>query len=368
MPFSEPEIPGNVVDAMSKTVRVLVVDDDDSVRAVISAALSLDDRVEVLGEASDGQEAYEKALKLRPDVVLMDVEMPRVDGCEAAQRIHEHNADITIVALTGHIDANAITRMIVAGASAYAVKGSNPDQVVETVVAAAHGKTLIDAEAMPGIFESVVDLMREERTRRKEAEELAVDLKRSYQETVRALVTALQSRDTATEAHGDRVAQRVTAVAVELGLDQQQQDDLQYGAVFHDIGKIGVPDSILHNTDDLTDSEWDVVKRHTIVGESIIRPIGFLRNVARIVRHSHERWDGSGYPDGLAGEMIPIESRIIFACDAYDAMTTNRTYQNAMPHDAACARMHELSGMHFDPKVVDALIHVLAVEGRHAHA
>lgn len=356
------------MDAMNDSIRVLVVDDDDSVRAVITAALAADDRIEVVGEGSDGNEALLRTLELKPDVVLMDVEMPRVDGCEAARRISESCEDVRIVALTGHIDADAITRMVVAGASAYTVKGSNPDQLADTIVAAARGETRIDIAAMPGIFESVVELVHEERDRRREAEELASDLKRSYQETVRSLVAALQSRDTATEEHGDRVAKRVSEVADRLGLDDQQKSDLEYGAVFHDIGKIGVPDSILHNTDDLTDSEWDIVKRHTIVGESIIQPVGFLRNVARIVRHSHERWDGTGYPDGLAGESIPIESRIIFVCDAYDAMTTDRTYQDALTLASARARLQELSGSHFDPRVVQALLDVLAAEGQHAHA
>jgi HD-GYP domain-containing protein (c-di-GMP phosphodiesterase class II) len=105
-----------------------------------------------------------------------------------------------------------------------------------------------------------------------------------------------------------------------------------------------------------------VIRQHTVVGEQIIRPVGILRNVARIVRHSHEHWDGSGYPDELTGESIPIESRIVFACDAYDAMTTTRTYQNAMSDERARARMRELSGVHFDPQVVDALLAVLDEE------
>jgi putative nucleotidyltransferase with HDIG domain len=175
-------------------------------------------------------------------------------------------------------------------------------------------------------------------------------------------VSALRYRDFDTEEHGDRVAERVVKVAKKLGLAGQQLQDVEYGAVFHDIGKIAVPDSILHNTDDLTEEEWEVIKQHTVIGEQIIQSIGFLKNVARIVRHSHEHWDGSGYPDHLVGEAIPIESRIVFACDAFDAMTSTRTYQEAMGRDRAIERLLELRGTHFDPQVADALVAVLHEE------
>jgi HD-GYP domain-containing protein (c-di-GMP phosphodiesterase class II) len=134
---------------------------------------------------------------------------------------------------------------------------------------------------------------------------------------------------------------------------------LWYGALFHDIGKIGVPDSILHNTDELTEEEWGVIRQHTVVGERIIRPVGFLRHIAPIVRHSHEHWDGSGYPDGLRGRLIPIGSRIILACDAYGAMTTERPYRAALTPADAVAELRARSGTQFDPQIVTALLDLL---------
>jgi HD-GYP domain-containing protein (c-di-GMP phosphodiesterase class II) len=175
-------------------------------------------------------------------------------------------------------------------------------------------------------------------------------------------VNAIRYRDFDTEEHGDRVAQRVVEVGRRLGLSSRQLIDVEYGAIFHDIGKIAVPDAILHNTDALSEDEWSIIRQHTVIGEEIIQPISFLRGVSLIVRHSHEHWDGTGYPDQLQGEQIPIESRIVFACDAFDAMTSTRSYQQALSTDAAIERMRELRGTHFDPVVVDALLDVIAHE------
>ncbi len=340
-------------------VRVLVVDDDRDVREMVASSLDADPRIDVIARAFDGAEAMRLAEEHDPQVVVMDVQMPRVDGCTATERILSHHPDMRVVALTGTVDPDTITKMILAGAVGYAVKGSDPRALADVVVAAAHEHYFVDPKAVDDLFESVVLLAREERRRRAEAERLANDLQRGYRETVAALVNALHWRDGETEAHGDRVSERVVAVCRKLGLSDKQRSDAEYGAVFHDIGKIAVPDSILHNTDDLTEEEWRVIRQHTVIGEQIIQPVGFLRDVSRIVRHSHEHWDGSGYPDALVGEAIPIESRIVFACDAFDAMTTARSYQDAMSHEQARARLRELSGVHFDPQVVDALLDVL---------
>lgn len=343
-------------------IRVLVVDDERDVRDMVGHLLAADARIEVIATAHDGAEAVVTANEVVPDVVVMDVNMPNSDGCAATERILAAHPDVRVVALTGTVDPDTITRMILAGAVGYAVKGSDPAKLADVVVDASRSGRFIDPTALEDLFESVVRLAREERRRRSEAERLAMDLRAAYRETVAALVTALRSRDGDTEAHGDRVAERVVAVCDALGLTEQQRTDAEYGAIFHDIGKIAVPDAILHNTDDLTTEEWNVIRQHTVIGERIIKPVGFLRNVSRIVRHSHEHWDGSGYPDALVGEAIPIESRIVFACDAFDAMTTNRSYQDAMSHERAIARMHELRGVHFDPQVVDALEGVLRRE------
>jgi response regulator RpfG family c-di-GMP phosphodiesterase len=355
--------------AVDRPVRVLLVDDEAPVRAVVNAALSTNPQLEVVGEADSGKRALELVETLKPDAVLLDVHMHGMGGREICERIVDAHPDIRVIALSGFVEPEDVSSMVVAGAAAYAVKGTDPEMLNKIVLNAMVRRGFVDTAAVPGLFDSIVQLARDERSRREEAERLAVELEASYHDTVRALITALRSRDSETEDHGERVAERVIAVGRRLGLDGQQLSDLEYGAVFHDIGKIAIPDSILHNTDDLTEEEWAIVRQHTIVGERIIGPVGFLAKVARIVRHTHEHWDGTGYPDGLVGDEIPIESRIVFCCDAFDAMTSERSYQRAMTTEKAIARLRELSGTRFDPSVVEQLCAVVEEESKaRAHA
>ena len=146
------------------------------------------------------------------------------------------------------------------------------------------------------------------------------------------------------------------AVGQALGLSETSIDELQRAAMLHDIGKIAVPDEILHRPGPLGEAEWAFVRKHTVVGERIVSASPALRPVGRIVRSSHERWDGKGYPDGIAGEDIPLPARIVCACDAFSAMTTSRPYHDAMSVDAALAELERCSGSQFDPAVVASLV------------
>jgi HD-GYP domain-containing protein (c-di-GMP phosphodiesterase class II) len=151
----------------------------------------------------------------------------------------------------------------------------------------------------------------------------------------------------------------VEKVAHGLGLDEEEIDRIKAAALLHDIGKVAIPDAILNKAGPLDDEEWKLMKDHTVVGERILRAIPGLGSVARIVRHEHERWDGSGYPDGIAGEEIPIGARIILACDAYHAMTSDRPYREAMPHGEAIKELTKGAGTQFDPAVVETLVGLL---------
>jgi len=184
-------------------------------------------------------------------------------------------------------------------------------------------------------------------------------LERAYLGTAEALATALEAKDSYTATHAQSIVRWADEVGAALGLDAQARRDLRYGAVFHDIGKISVPEAILNKRGPLTPEEWTVVQRHTVIGEQILAPVDFLARVLPIVRHEHERWDGSGYPDGRAGDDIPIGARIVFVCDAFHAMTSDRPYRAAMPAAAARAELRASSGTQFDPAVVDAFLAVL---------
>jgi HD-GYP domain-containing protein (c-di-GMP phosphodiesterase class II) len=141
-----------------------------------------------------------------------------------------------------------------------------------------------------------------------------------------------------------------------MGLDDAATAEVQAAALLHDIGKVAVPDEILNKPGALTEEQWQKMRDHTVIGERILRAIPGLGSVARVVRHEHERWDGGGYPDGLAAEDIPIGSRIILACDAYHAMTSDRPYRAAMSHAEAIAELSANAGTQFDPRVVEVLI------------
>jgi putative nucleotidyltransferase with HDIG domain len=184
-------------------------------------------------------------------------------------------------------------------------------------------------------------------------------LERAYMGTAEALAVALEAKDAYTAEHARSIVDQAEAVGRALGMDEEALRELRLGAVFHDIGKIAIPEAILHKRGPLSPDEREVVEQHTVIGEQILAPVEFLENVRRLVRHEHERWDGDGYPDGLAGEAIPLGSRIILACDALHAMTSDRPYRQAMSGPDAMAELRLHSGTQFDPRVVDALLGLL---------
>jgi diguanylate cyclase (GGDEF)-like protein len=176
------------------------------------------------------------------------------------------------------------------------------------------------------------------------------------EDVVAALASALQERDRYTGDHSESVVDVAGRVGETLALDAEAVARLRTAALLHDIGKVGVPDEILHKPGPLDEREWEIMRQHPIIGERILRAIPGLGSIAKIVRHEHERWDGKGYPDGLAGEEIPIGARIILACDAYHAMTSDRPYRAAMSHTDAVAELTRNAGSQFDPNVAEALV------------
>jgi diguanylate cyclase (GGDEF)-like protein len=181
-------------------------------------------------------------------------------------------------------------------------------------------------------------------------------LERTFLSTVEALANALEANDEYTSSHARWITDTALDVGRTLGLDPKELKRLELGALFHDIGKIGVPETILSKAGPLSDDEWKIVRLHPELGARILAPIERLEPVCEIVRHCHEHWDGSGYPNGLAGEAIPIESRVILVCDAFHAMTTDRPYRKRLPAEEACGRLRAASGTQFDPQVVEVFL------------
>jgi putative nucleotidyltransferase with HDIG domain len=199
----------------------------------------------------------------------------------------------------------------------------------------------------------------------------AEDVRRLYHQMQRAicqsllgLANALEAKDPYTRGHSERVAALSRRVASALGLAPSLVDVVGQAGLLHDIGKIGVPEAILQKPGPLSSEEWQVMRAHPVIGAQIVAPFEFFEGAARAIRHHHERWDGSGYPDGLAREAIPLEARIVAVVDVFDALTSARSYRPALDRDAACAMLRQEAGHTLDETVVAALLGVLALDDR----
>jgi HD-GYP domain-containing protein (c-di-GMP phosphodiesterase class II) len=189
-------------------------------------------------------------------------------------------------------------------------------------------------------------------------------LERSYNETIGSLAAAVDARDSTTERHAERVTNLAVALGRWVGMPEEELRDLERGALLHDVGKIGVSDLILLKPGKLTDSEWVQMRRHPVIGHELLQNVSFLQAALPVVRHHHERWDGTGYPDRLREEWIPRPARLFAVIDVYDALTSDRPYRVGMSHEEAMRVLHDGSGSHFDPQMMEAFAAMMAARLR----
>lgn len=192
-----------------------------------------------------------------------------------------------------------------------------------------------------------------------ETQRLYEDIEAGYLETMVALANSIDSKDSYTRGHSQRVAEMAVEIGRELKLTERELKQLRYGGILHDIGKIGIVEAILLKKSSLTDEEMKVMRQHPSIGDSIIQPVSFLKEIRAAVRCHHEWWNGTGYPDGLKGEKIPFIARVVSVADTWDACTTTRPYSRALPEDQALAVMEKLRGTHLDPSILDAFLKVI---------
>ncbi|HXG23626.1 MAG TPA: HD domain-containing phosphohydrolase, partial [Chthonomonadales bacterium] len=285
---------------------------------------------------SSAEEAIALLAREHFDLVLTDIVMPGADGFALLERIHALAPDMPIILISGSADIETGRRAIKAGACDFVAKPYN-------------------LRDLPSLVER--NLTRSA-LRRRQKERHQRELLLSYETVLDALLSALDIRDTETEGHSERVTAYTMLLADLLGVPQSELYHIERGALLHDIGKIGVPDHILLKPGPLTPEEWEEMKKHPVVGFQMCARIDFLRGAAQVVLHHHERWDGTGYPDGLRGEAIPLGARIFAVADAFDVMTTDRPYRQARSYEAACQEILRCSGAHFDPRVVEAFLTV----------
>jgi putative two-component system response regulator len=336
-------------------MRLLLVDDDSGFRALLRTTFE-DVEVDV-DEAASALEAEQRIAAARPDVIVLDVGMPGMDGLAFCRELKRDDStkSIRIVLLTGMEDVEEVAGA--AGADALLLKPFRPLEllgVVERLAGASVGAPMRRVNGRSGEEQLVLyardlrHLVELERAQRGLLES-------AYRETVSALATALGTKDTGTRQHSQRVQRYALELAAVIDPELAADPALEYGFLLHDIGKIGVPDQILLKPGPLTEPEWRVMKAHTLLGAQMIGGVNFLHDAGvQVVRSHHERWDGTGYPDNLAGDEIPIGARIFAVADAVDAITNHRPYREARSWRACRQEIVAQKGKQFDPDVVDA--------------
>jgi response regulator RpfG family c-di-GMP phosphodiesterase len=344
---------------------VLLCDDSAAYRAALREILSSDDDLKVVGEAATGGEAVEQARVLKPDVVLMDVGLPGLNGIDATRIITSELPHVRVLGLTAHGEASVVIPMIEAGARGCCLKGGDFDDLKRAILASKHGAYL-DERALGGTLQEVGLLYRRELDGRSRLAEVSSSLAEAASAereltrgVVEALAAAVATRDGYTGDHGTRVATSAQLFASRVAPQLAADPMTEYGFLLHDIGKLGIPDDVLLKPGALTLAERQIMETHVRIGVELLSRIPRFGPVCEIVAHHHERWEGGGYPHGVRGEAIPIAARVFAICDAYDAMTSDRPYRNAMSRAEARDEIEAGAGTQFDPALVDEFSQLL---------
>jgi len=327
---------------------ILVVDDDPRNIRLIESMLKTEGYA--TASASSGAAALERAAESPPDLVLLDVMMPEMDGYEVARRLKAGSATahIPLVMVTALDDRESRLQGLAAGAEDFVTK---PVDRAELVVRVRNLLRLKEFHDFLAEHNRILDAKVAERTQQ---------LHSSYRETILTMTRAAEYRDDDTGAHVRRISFYCTELASRLGMDAEFTDRIHYGSTMHDVGKIGIPDHILLKPGALTPEEWQIMKAHAGIGAKMLEGAGspYLQMGAEIARSHHERWDGTGYPNGLAGEAIPLAARIMQICDVYDALRSKRPYKPPFDHARAVGIIVKGDGRtqpgHFDPGVLAA--------------
>jgi putative two-component system response regulator len=324
--------------------RCLIVDDEPRLRQVMMHLMRSDGFDCV--EASNGIEALAQLEAQPVTLVLSDLRMPKMDGFELLQEIRKRYPDVAVVMITAVADVEIAVNCLAIGASDYVVKPYQLQDVRARVAQALEKRALILENRA---YKEGLEARVAEQARRLEALFLV---------SVQSLAETLELKDPYTRGHSVRVSRYSCVIARQLGVEGEMLREIELGGQVHDIGKIGVRESVLNKPDRLTPEEYEHIMTHPMLGWRILAPLlGETPRALNIVRSHHERYDGRGVPDGLAGEEIPIEARICAAADALDAMTSDRPYRaTEMSLEMAVDEIRRCSGAQFDPIVVDALV------------
>ena len=326
--------------------RILIVDDEREITEILADLLSED--YECL-KAGSAEQALDCLRDHEFQLVISDITMPGMSGLEMIPHVKQLNTDTVVVMISGMQTVESAIGALRLGAFDYLMKPFDLRQVEAVVKRALEYHELVVAKRR---YENHLEELVEQRTI--ELDRALNSLEGAYRSTLKALTSALETRDSETHGHSERVVSYSLRLGREYGLNSEQMKSLEFGSLLHDIGKIGVPDAILRKPAKLTDEEWERMREHPLHGQQILRGIEFLQGAARVVAQHHEKWDGTGYPIGLSGEDIDVCARIFAVADAFDAITSDRVYRRGKTYEAASQELDDWTGRQFDPKVVEA--------------
>ena len=322
--------------------RILAVDDEEGIIESLSIFLKRSG-YDFTG-VTDPNEAIELVRNNHFDLMILDFMMYPLHGDQVVEEIRKFNKELYILLLTGHKDLapplETIKRLDIQG---YCEKSDKFDQLLLLIESGI--KSIAQMNEIKSINEQLQDAQEE--------------LEKAYLESIQTLRFTVEAKDPYTRGHSDRVSEYSVLIGEKMGLDDKTIHTLKIGGLFHDIGKIGVPDSILLKEEKLSDDEYSQIKNHPSIGSHILSNATLFKDIIPIVLHHHERYDGRGYPGQLVGEEIPFVARITAVADTFDAMTTKRPYREALPLDVVKYEIMKCKGVQFDPKVADVFLNIL---------
>ena len=332
----------NMITAESNGYRIIVVDDEQGI--VDSLSIFLKRSGYDFTGLTNPLEAIERVRNEHFDMMILDFMMDPIHGDEVVEEIRKFNKDLYILLLTGHKDLapplETIKRLEIQG---YCEKSDKFDQLLLLIESGI--KSIEQMNTIKTINEQLHDKNEE--------------LERAYLDTIGILRQTVEAKDPYTRGHSDRVSEYSVLIGKKLGLDEKTLHILKIGGLFHDIGKIGIPDSILLKESKLSDEEYSQIKNHPMIGVHMLGDAAIFTDILPIVKHHHERYDGRGYPSQLVGEDIPYVARIAAVADTFDAMTSKRSYRDSLPIDVVRAEIERCSGTQFDPNIAKVFLDIM---------
>lgn len=332
----------NLENSENSNYRIIAVDDEEGIVDSLSIFLKRSG-YDFIG-VTDPVEAIEKVKIEHFDLMILDFIMTPIHGDKVVEEIRKFNKDLYILLLTGHKDLapplDTIRRLDIQG---YCEKSDKFDQLLLLIESGI--KSIAQMNQIKHINSELSDTYEK--------------LEQAYLESIQTLRYTVEVKDSYTRGHSDRVSEYSVLLGKHLGLPQSDLDTLRVGGLFHDIGKIGVPDAILQKNGKLDDDEYSQIKQHPNIGIHILSHAKIFQNILPIVEHHHEKFDGTGYPSRLAGNDIPYLARIAAVADSFDAMASRRAYRNSLPLDFIIDEFEKCKGSQFDPKIADVFLDIL---------